>query len=345
MGLSCYTSTSYSSAKLETQPSAKPGSGLKRLAGRRLPWGNTQKVVPEAFMRPEPETLRFWEKEYKRREHLKAEGIYKPKPMERIDFHDRCDHEHYRHAPWAKRSQFWLFLHPFGKVGFFLFLFLSIVVALLVTSLADADYLGAFVKAFKLMFTAFAVACLAAWLLASLVIHQFPRLWAKPSKGPKWELNRRTGMITVFEYRRRQVNEKPAPFHEFDAYITTTPDRQGLPMNVLSLEHRYSDISIHFGDLQPPDRNTEQLCALWDFIQNYMDTSHPLPDAPLFEEHRRNDPTTVEHDKATGRKKRFWIDMSEEPFKQEKSRMRSKVDAINTFSRRNLMAQHVNYPL
>jgi len=25
-------------------------------------------------------------------------------------------------------------------------------------------------------------------------------------------------------------------------------------MNVLSLEHRYSDISIHFGDIQPPDR-------------------------------------------------------------------------------------------
>ncbi|PKM29686.1 MAG: hypothetical protein CVV07_08240 [Gammaproteobacteria bacterium HGW-Gammaproteobacteria-11] len=150
-------------------------------------------------------------------------------------------------------------------------------------------------------------------------------------------------MITVFEYRRSEVIEKRAPFHEFDAYINTTPDRQGLPMNVLSLEHRYSDISIHFGDLQPPDRNTQQPCALWDFIQNYMDISHPLPDAPLFEEHRHNDPTTLEHDKATKRHKRFWIDMTDEAFKQEQQRMRIKVDAINTFSRPNLMAQYVSY--
>ncbi len=34
-----------------------------RLTGQRLPWGNTQEVVPDTFMRPEPKSLRFWEQE------------------------------------------------------------------------------------------------------------------------------------------------------------------------------------------------------------------------------------------------------------------------------------------
>ncbi|RHW19531.1 hypothetical protein C2846_18350, partial [Pseudomonas jilinensis] len=92
-----------------------------------------------------------------------------------------------------------------------------------------------FIFSFQVLFLYIGLPCIFAWSLASLVIHKFPRLWAKPGKGPKWELNRRTGMITVFKYRRGEVIEQRAPFHEFDAYINTTPDRQGLPMNVLSL--------------------------------------------------------------------------------------------------------------
>ena len=83
--------------------------------------------------------------------------------------------------------------------------------------------------------------------------------------------------------------------------------------------------------------------ALWDFIQNYMDTSHPLPDAPLFEEHRHNDPTTAEHDKARSRNPRYWIDMDDETFKLAQHDMRGRVDRINTMTRQNLMAQFVEY--
>ncbi len=122
MSLSSYSPTSYSPASLQKQPPARSRSGLKRLAGQRLPWGNTQEVVPDTFIRPEPERLRFWEQEYKRRAELKAKGTYKPKPMEKIDFHDRCDHEHYRHALWARRSQFWLFINALAKVAFYIFL-------------------------------------------------------------------------------------------------------------------------------------------------------------------------------------------------------------------------------
>ena len=342
MSLSSYSSTAYSSGALQGQPMARPRSGLKRLTGRRLPWGNAQEVVPDTFMRPEPESLRFWELEYRRRAEQKAIGTYKPKPMDKIDFHDSCDHEHYRHAPWAKRSQSWLFLHALGKVSFFMLLLIGCFEAIINGLIDNPAFLDSVMISFRYLLVIITPS-LFVWSLASLIIHKFPRLWIKPGKGPKWELNRRTGMITLFEYRRKKVTEKRAPFHEFDAYINTTPDRQGLPMNVLSLEHRYSDIRIFFGDIQPPDRNVQQLCALWDFIQNYMDTSHPLPDAPLFEEHRQKDPTTAEHDRTTGRHPRYWIDMDDATFKLAQKNMRARVDRINTFTRANLMAKYVNY--
>ena len=340
-----YASSAYTPEKLQRQSVAAPRSAMKRMTSRRLPWGNTQEVVPDIFMTPEPEALRDNEQMKREKEEKLAKGTYKPALMEHIDFHDRCDHEHFRYAPWSGRSQFWIYLISFGKGGFFLFLFFGTWGAVSGAMRASQDYLQAFIESFNAIFFAATLPCLVIWMLCSLVIHKFPRLWIKPGKGPKWELNRRTGMITLFEYRRKKVTEKRAPFHEFDAYINTTPDRQGLPMNVLSLEHRYEDIRIFFGDIQPPDRNTHQLCALWDFIQNYMDTSHPLPDAPLFEEHRPNDPTTAEHDQAAGRNPRYWIDMDEDTFKKEQMLMRSRVNGINTFSRANLMARYVTYPL
>ena len=45
MTLSSYATTSYSPANLERQPPGKSRTGLKRLTGQRLPWGNTQEVA------------------------------------------------------------------------------------------------------------------------------------------------------------------------------------------------------------------------------------------------------------------------------------------------------------
>ena len=341
--LSSYTTTAYSPATLKRQPSGKPRSGLKRLTGQRLPWGNTQEVVPDVFMTPTPESLRFWEKAAKEKVEQQAKGTYKPAPMEHIDFHDRCDHEHYRHAPWAARAQFWIYVASLGKGGFFILSVIGVLDALWVALGTSGHFLASFWEVFQIVVFYALIPCASVWAVASLVLHKFPRLWVKPGQGPKWELNRRTGMVTVFKYRRSEVTEHRFPFHEFDAYINTAPDRQGLPMNILSLEHRYSDTSIRFGDLQPPGPTVSQPFALWDFIQNYMDISLPLPDAPLFEEHRHKDPTTVEHDKATGRNPRYWIDMNDETFKQVKHQMLGQVDRINTQTRPNLMARFVEY--
>src|SRR5690606_9698590 len=171
-----YSSTAYAPQKLKPQSAATYRSGLKRLAGRRLPWGNTQDVVPDTFMRPTPESLRFWEKESKRRAAKKAAGIYKTAPMERIDFHDRCDHEHYRYAPWAKRSQFWLLLHACGKIGFYLLLLIGVISSVLLGIVSSKQFLIAFAEYF-LAFSYIPALCLFAWGLASLIIHKFRRLW------------------------------------------------------------------------------------------------------------------------------------------------------------------------
>ena len=44
----------------------------------------------------------------------------------------------------------------------------------------------------------------------------------------------------------------------------------------------------------------------WNFLLNYMDTSQPLPDIPLFESVRHLDPTTKAYDQKTGRDPDYW---------------------------------------
>ncbi|MFN9527254.1 MAG: hypothetical protein ACK561_22570 [Pseudomonadaceae bacterium] len=188
------------------------------------------------------------------------------------------------------------------------------------------------------------------WGVGSLVINHFPKLWIKASRGPLWEFNRRTGLVTVFDYNNNgeykksgTIGEKVAPFYEFDAYITVTPDRQGLPNNVLCIVHRYRDIWINMGNFVGASNSTSVPCALWDYLQNYMDISNPMPDTPELEAFRHLDPTTAEHDRQTGRAPRYWRDMDDETFKAKEREMNERIPQIDTFSRPNLMARHVRY--
>jgi len=192
--------------------------------------------------------------------------------------------------------------------------------------------------------------CSSAWALSSLVIYKFPKLWVKPSRGPIWELNRRTGLVTLFDYNNNgeykksgTIGEITAPFYEFDAYLESGPDRQGSMNHVLCIAHRYRDIVINFSSLVNLDNRWQMPCALWDFLQNYMDTSRPLPDLPRYEEFRHLDPTTAAHDLKTGRNPRFWIDMDDATYKQQLSQLLENIDNIDTFKRPNLMARHVRY--
>ncbi|WP_193074211.1 hypothetical protein [Pseudomonas sp. FME51] len=190
------------------------------------------------------------------------------------------------------------------------------------------------------------------WAIGSLVIHKLPRLWVRPARGPLWEFNRQTGMVTLFDYdnngeykKNGSIGELTAPFHEFDAYVISSPDRQGLPLNVLELTHRYRDIRFNLAPILHQSDDANEHFALWDYLQNYMDVSRPLPDIPYLEQFRHLDPTTVEHDRHTGRDPRYWVDMDDDTFKAKVKEVLAGIRNIDTLRRPNLMAQYVEYPL
>ncbi|SDM76526.1 hypothetical protein SAMN05192555_11917 [Franzmannia pantelleriensis] len=63
-------------------------------------------------------------------------------------------------------------------------------------------------------------------------------------------------------------------------------------------------------------------------LQRYMDTSQPLPDTPLWEEFRPLDPTSLEHDRRSGRPPRYWRDMDDETFAQKVHEHQDKLDTF-----------------
>ena len=348
---SYYAPTAYRSDKIPDQLPSEGRSWLKRFGKRRLPWGETLDIAPDNFIRKRsPSNLRFREQMDKERGVKKAVGAYVPAPYEHVDFHDRHDHQRFRFSLWSKKSQFWLYLLMFGK-GLFLVGIVPSLFALISVGYLDPE--PWIVVTFDLMkgfFSWFLGVPLLCWAIGSLVIHKFPKLWVKPSRGPIWELNRRTGLVTVFDYNNNgeykkngTIGELTAPFYEFDAYIVSVAERQGSMNHVLFLAHRYRDIVIDFSALVNLDNRWQMPCALWDFLQNYMDTSGPLPELPRYEEFRHLDPATAAYDQQTGRPPRFWIDMDDATYKQHLDHLLDSIDDIDTFQRPDLMAQYVRY--
>jgi len=346
-----YAPTAYRPDRIPNQPDSAERSWLKRFGKKRLPWGGTTEVAPDDFLRERaPEKLRFQERMRKERQEKMSAGTYVPAPYEHVDFHDRHNHERFRFSLWAMRAQFWMHMYMFGKWWFLLSSPLILIVCLYSAYKSFSPFFTAFLSSLWGTACIISFPCLAAWALASLVIHKFPKLWVKPSRGPMWELNRRTGLVTVFDYKNNgeykkngTIGELTAPFYEFDAYIVSAPDRQGTMNHVLCLAHRYRDIVIDFSCLMNLDDRLQMPCALWDFLQNYMDTSRPLPELPRYEEFRHLDPTTAAHDLKTGRNPRYWIDMDDETYKQHLNQLHKAIHNINTFKRPNLMARHVRY--
>jgi hypothetical protein len=348
MSSSYYAPTAYRSDQIPNQPPSAERSWIRRFAKVRLPWGNTQEVAPDGFLlERKPSSLRFQAEMNREREEKLALGTYVPAPYEHVDFHDWHDHEGFRFSLWSKRSHFWIYLMGGGKALFYLAIVVSTMTYFLMLFALDEPWQKTTIDLLPIL-AMWIGAPLFCWALGALVIRYFPHLWVKPSRGPIWEISRRTGLVTLFDYNNGEykkngtIGELTAPFYEFDAYIATIPDRQGLPMNVLYIAHRYRDIVINFGALVPPGAG-ELCCALWDFLQNYMDTSRPLPDLPRYEEFRHLDPVTAQYDREVGRNPRLWIDMDDETFKGALYHMRGQIDQIDTFRRPNLMARYVEY--
>ncbi|WP_447926871.1 hypothetical protein [Vreelandella sp. EE27] len=154
------------------------------------------------------------------------------------------------------------------------------------------------------------------WKGGRFIEKKFPRFFYNMRKAPIWQLNRQTGLFTVYSPKKAWEERVSAPFYEFDAYLTSSPDTQGSSTYSLQLFHPEAGVRQALDAQFPPGNMRGEIIAAWQFIQRYMDVSQPLPDVPALEIHRPNDPKTAEVDERKGRNPRYWRDMSEAEVKQ-----------------------------
>ena len=154
------------------------------------------------------------------------------------------------------------------------------------------------------------------WKSGELLNKKRPGIFMGVRKGPIWEANRQTGMLTFYKKKRAWKQRLKAPFHEFDAFLQSSPDSQGSSTYSLILYHPQQRIMQKLDAFFPPTNMDGDLVAAWQFLQRYMDVSQPLPDVPGLEIHRPKDPTTAASDKRKKRNPRYWRDMSEQSVKK-----------------------------
>ncbi|MFD2666918.1 hypothetical protein [Halomonas halophila] len=147
-----------------------------------------------------------------------------------------------------------------------------------------------------------------------------------------WELNRRTGQVTVFaDPSKKRTAWRVAdvrPFYEFDCHLLSTPDPQGSPQYSLSLVHHLDEVQARLVGMFGATQSHLEQRATWDMLQRYMDVSQPLPDFPMLEQDRPADPTTREHDRETGRDPRFWRDMDDATYERYVEAQQGKINAL-----------------
>jgi hypothetical protein len=335
-----YGKRAYRSDALPPQPDQHEElnrSKLGQSASLRLPWGSTKDVVPpNLFSRFSPKRLRKLEK----REDM----------AKKIGFQSENNHECFRYAQLAFRARFFDMMNVLGKVGTF-FVTPACILGFLVvlTVVDDGQTWSESTKGISIVDVWFIWVSPVMWLLSDLAFRLFPSWLLKTGRGPEWEINRRTGMVKVWQYPRKLpfLPAKPPvviekPFYEFDAWCCARVDRHGSLFDLV-LSHRYSKLDVPVGDLLGSHGHPNMCYAYWDFIQNYMDVNRPLPDFPLLEEYRHSDPVTAEHDRKTGRPERYWRDMDMDTFKKKVDRMHTDVTIIDTAQRPNLMAETLRY--
>ncbi|MBY6195349.1 hypothetical protein KUV78_16240 [Marinobacter hydrocarbonoclasticus] len=312
-------------------------TGLDRSASLRLPWGNTREVMPPTFIsRDPPKKLRRLEK----KEDL----------AEKYGLHVENNHECFRHAPLAFQARFFDMVSIAGKIWAYIVSPFAFFMLVLITLFGERErnWLDYSLDQ-ALPYLIFLGGGWILILIADLAFRLFPKWLLRNGRGPEWEFNRRTGMIKVWQYPRKFpfLPRKPPvvvekPFYEFDAWCCARVDRFGSVFDLV-LSHRYSKLDVTVGDLLGAHGSPTMCYAYWDFIQNYMDITRPLPELPLLEQYRHLDPTTAEHDQATGRPARYWRDMDDKTFKQKVDDMFTDVSIIDTTRRPDLMAEKLSY--
>ena len=112
-------------------------------------------------------------------------------------------------------------------------------------------------------------------------------------------VSRRTGLVT-FTWDKQRVS---LPFDEFDVCMPMGTRPTGSHDYYLRFVHKYSDKWFQ----APAGRdNAWEVEQDWEFWQQYMDISQPLPDIPKMEPFRERDPVTAQWDQQHHRPKDYW---------------------------------------
>ena len=138
------------------------------------------------------------------------------------------------------------------------------------------------------------------------------KLLDRSHKAGESYFSRETGQVSFALPGGKKLT---APFEEYDAYVERVVEAGGIFYRLMFV-HRYTAKQFSQTSLSRVEPTKEEVMALWDMLQRYMDTSQPLPDVPRLEPFRHLDPVTAEHDRRTDRNPRFWRDLDLEAWKQ-----------------------------
>ena len=118
--------------------------------------------------------------------------------------------------------------------------------------------------------------------------------------------NRRKGLV---EIPNRKGPPQIVRFDELDPCLGKSYNPSGSVDYHLILSHRYSASFV-----QDPAGGEApwQICVKWEYLQQYMDISRPLPDIPGMEPYRSRDPVTAAYDKQHNRPEHYWINIDME---------------------------------
>ncbi len=144
------------------------------------------------------------------------------------------NHDSIRFATLPSSSWRWLLLKAFAKV------ILLAGGALLLLQLLDVVFLSdrnpvSYINGFFIPSLIYVGGpCVLVWSGVGLIERLFPGWIYKDPKGPLWEFNRRTGLVTVFRNPKKKRDAGQiawqSPFAEFDGYVHSGPTHQGLPL-------------------------------------------------------------------------------------------------------------------
>ena len=304
-----YAETAYSPEKRREWEAENPKRD--KMFGSRLSWDRKTQDSGNEFLYGFKWLVTSQEFEERREEKsLQGQHIFN-------ELKARLDHQALMPPNYTAFAKFFFITMAFGKGGFYLVIIGQVVMALMTIGympFVDSSFSEnlSFMWFFFSSTIPFAMASLLIWKTLEFLSKKRPDIAMGVRKGPLWEANRQTGLITFYKKKRAWKQRLQAPFHEFDAFLQSSPDSQGSSTYSLILYHPQQRIKQKLDAQFPPTKMEGDLVAAWQFLQRYMDVSQPLPDVPGLEIHRHKDPTTAASDKRKKRNPRYWRDMSEQ---------------------------------